>query len=312
MGGVSTEDPDGVNSSSPTLRLALLTTLCFSLATLLQPRAMTWGNRAQADGVLKMLFGEGRRLFANHFFIQADVSFHSGYYPSIFEQAMRSKQSGMVSGGDVHGDHDHEAEHGDPGKEAQGKSEHKCELSFLQTPKDWIERFGRHFIITEHTHLSDGKEREILPWLRLSAELDPQRVETYTVAAYWLRDRLGKVQEAEEFLREGLRNNPDSYQILFELGRLYYESTHEVDRARNVWELAYRNWENQEAAKEDPDLTSLGLIADNLAHLEEQAANFESAIVWLKRGKRASPHPADLDAQIAELRAKLAARTTPK
>ena len=59
-------------------------------------------------------------------------------------------------------------------------------------------------MITEHTHLEGGNEREILPWLRLSAELDPQRVETYTVAAYWLR-AVGKMVEAEHFLREGLR-----------------------------------------------------------------------------------------------------------
>ena len=51
-------------------------------------------------------------------------------------------------------------------------------------------RFGRKFRVTEHKHLSgDSTERELLPWLKISAELDPQRVETYTVAAYWLRPR---------------------------------------------------------------------------------------------------------------------------
>src|SRR5438309_1796727 len=83
---------------------------------------------------------------------------------------------------------------------------------------DWIERFGRHFLITQHSHLSGGNEREILPWLRFSAELDPQRVETYTVAAYWLRS-MGKIVEAERFLRDGLLANPGSPEILFELGR---------------------------------------------------------------------------------------------
>ena len=301
-----------MKSSSPTLRLALLAVICFSLATLLQPRATTWGNRAQAGGVLKILFGEGRRLFANHFFIQADVSFHSGYYPSIFDQAKRPKQSAMLSGGRERHEPDRDAPR--PGAETDGRDEsvQGCELTFLQAPKDWIERFGRRFIISEHTHLSGGKEREILPWLRLSAELDPQRVETYTVAAYWLRVRLGKVREAEHFLREGLRNNPESYQILFELGRLYNESTHDVGRARNVWELALRRWNEREASKKEPDLTSLGQITDNLAHLEEQQGNFERAISLLELGKKASPYPADLEAQIAELKARLAVRPTPR
>lgn len=273
---------------------------------------MTWGNRAQAGGVLKILFGEGRRLFANHFFVQADVMFHSGYYPSIFDQARRQlKESPMIRGSD---DHDHEHEQAVPGKETEGQieSEHEREMAFLNEPKDWIERFGRHFLITEHTHLAGGKEREILPWLRLSAELDPQRMDTYTVAAYWLRNRLGKIKEAEEFLREGLRNNPNSYEILFELGRLYYDNYHDADRARNVWDLALRKWTTLESGKKDPDLFQLEQITVNLARLEEEQQNFERAIGLLEIGKKASPHPADLDAQIAELKAKIDSRAHPK
>ena len=117
-------------------------------------------------------------------------------------------------------------------------------MNFLGPPRDWIERFGRHFMVTEHTHLQGSHEREILPWLKLAAELDPQKIETYTVAAYWLRD-LGKVKEAERSLRQGLLNNPDSYDILFELGRLYYENNHDAARARKIWELALRRWRNR-------------------------------------------------------------------
>ena len=88
------------------------------------------------------------------------------------------------------------AREGEPAAE-----EHEKQMHFLGPPRDWIERFGRHFIITEHTHLAGKNRSEILPWLKLSAELDPQKIETYTVAAFWLRD-LGKIKEAERFLRE--------------------------------------------------------------------------------------------------------------
>jgi len=301
------------------LRLVLLGVICFALATLLQPRAVTWGEQSQGGGVLKILFGEGRRLFANHFFVQADVVFHSGYYPSIFDQAKRKlKESPMVRGGDEDHDHQQEQNHGseaqkpDHDSPAHAETEHEREMAFLNEPKDWIERFGRHFLITEHTHLSSGREREILPWLRLSAELDPQRVETYTVSAYWLRSRLGKIKEAEDFLREGLRNNPRSYEILFELGRLYYENYHDPERARNVWDLALKKWTDQESGKKEQDLFQLEQITVNLARLEEEQQNFERAIGLLEIGKKASPHPADLEVQIAELKAKLASRSKPK
>ena len=109
---------------------------------------------------------------------------------------------------------------------------------FLGKPKDWIDRFGRHFRITEHTHLEHSNEREILPWLRLAADMDPQMIQTYTVGAYFMCQHLNQPQEAEAFLREGLRNNPGNYEILFGLGRIYHDNYHDINRARNVWQLA--------------------------------------------------------------------------
>ena len=53
-----------------------------------------------------------------------------------------------------------------------------------------------------------------MPWLQISQELDPHRVDTYLVTAYWLRNRMHKVNEAEQFLREGLRANPGNAAIL--------------------------------------------------------------------------------------------------
>jgi hypothetical protein len=282
---------------SPYLVLALLAVGCFALATVLQPRTAAWSGRAQSGSVLKVLLGDGRRMFANHFFVQADVSFHGGYYPSIFDQTEKPKATAMAQNHD-RSEHD---EH-----------EHEKQMAFLGEPRDWIERFGRHFRVTEHTHLAEGQEREILPWLKLSAELDPQRVQTYTVAAYWLRSQLGKVKEARDFLREGLRNNPDSYEILFELGRLYYENDHDAGRARNLWELALRRWTESESSKKEQDLFLLEQIAVNLARLEEAQGNYDRAITLLELAKKASPHPVDLAAQIAELKAKLASRATPR
>lgn len=275
--------------TSNVLILLLLAGACFSLSTILQPRAAAWSGRRDSGNVLKVLLGDGRRLFANHFFVKADVYFHSGYYPSIFDQAQAPK--------DTH--------HLTSQEGSQTEEEHEKAMDFLRPPKDWIERFGRHFLITEHTHLVGGNEREILPWLRLSAELDPQRVETYTVAAYWLRN-MGKIQEAEQFLREGMRANPNSPEILFELGRLYYESEHDTGRARNVWELALRKWTAQESGKKQPDMFQLEQIAVNLSRLEEKEGNLPRAIELLQLAKKASPVPAGLQAQIDDMKRRLA------
>ncbi|WP_150107360.1 tetratricopeptide repeat protein [Pedosphaera parvula] len=246
--------------------------------------------------MIKVLFGDGRRMIASHFFVKADVYFHNGYYPSIFDQAHRepAKPHQML------GEHDEHDEH-----------EHEKEMDFLGQPKDWIDRFGRHFYSSSHSHLEKPEDaREILPWLKISAELDPERVETYTTAAYWLRSQIGKVSEAEDFLREGLRANPDSYEILYELGELYAENHHDPVRACNLWELALRRWNEQEKNDRHPDIFLNQEITTHLATVEEQLGNLPEAMHYRELEKKASPFPEVVQEQIDDLKKKMAAKKT--
>ena len=275
---------------SPWLSLAALFALAFTLATGLASRADNWGGRAKSDNIFAMLFGDGRKLFANQFFTMADVYFHSGYYPSVFDQKS-GEQKEIIS-----------ASHGRKETEAEEQKE-----DFLGQPRDWIDAFGRRFRITQHTHLESNNEREILPWLRLAADLDPQKLETYTVGAFFLREHLNRPDQAEAFLREGLRNNPDSAEILFELGRLYHESSHDPDRARNVWQLGVKKFQAlpPDAQKEDK-LIYEGMVV-NLARLEDEAGNYAAAIQWFQDAITVSPVPASLQEQIDAIRKKMAA-----
>ncbi|MGD2279320.1 MAG: hypothetical protein PVH45_04415, partial [Candidatus Omnitrophota bacterium] len=77
--------------------------------------------------------------------------------------------------------------------------------------------------VTEHVHLHDEDEKEIVPWLYYSAKIDPHNILAYTLTSYWLANRFGKVDEALSLLREGMQNNPGSWEISAELGRLYFE-----------------------------------------------------------------------------------------
>ncbi len=274
----------------PALILVLLLVLSFALATMLQTRVWRWSGQQESDSVLKVLLGDGRRIFANQAFSEADVYFHSGYYPSVFDQTQAPKDSRHMTA-------------------AEGtteEEEHERKMQFLGQPRDSIERFGRHFLITEHSHLAASQEKEILPWLKISAELDPNRIDTYTVAAYWLRKELHKPDEAEQFLREGLRNNPQSYELLLELGRLYRENYHEDQRARNVWLLALRRWQETETGKKEPDDRSLEEISVNLARVEEEQGDLKDAIAHLQMAETVSPNAAPLKAQIEELQKKAA------
>lgn len=256
-------------------------------------RLLLWQQASARDkgSVFTLLLGESRRAFSDQVFLKADAYFHQGYYPSVFDIALPDGKTHMAKETEDHNRHDH--------SHTPAKPEYR----------DWLERFGSHFYPAQHRHLEKlGDAREILPWLRLSAELDPHRVDTYTVAAYWLRERLNKVNDAEAFLREGLRANPGSYEILFELGRLYAENNRDVPRARSVLELGIERWLQQEASKPQPDKLSYAQILAQLATLEERNGNLDKALSHFIRLQRVSPAPDTVQQRIDELRSKLERR----
>lgn len=296
-------------SRSVVLLGILLLVACIGFAAALDRWFMSWrGNRARDFSPLRLAIGEGQKMFAGHFYRKADVYFHSGMYPSIFDNNESFKTAHMAE---------------DAG--ATGSKNKGDEANYLGGARDIIDRFSRNFFPSRHTHLDEGgasghkadsKElaegesgevREILPWLKLAQELDPEEPLTYTVTAYWLRSRMNKVHEAELFLREGLKNLPDHPALDFELGRIYYENNHDFSRARNIWEHAVKSWQKQEASKPDPDKFILEQILSHLAKLEEEAGNVSLAIRYWEQVKILMPERDGISQRIKELQEKLAA-----
>lgn len=265
------------------LCLPLLLIGGFCLATNLNQWFQSWpGSRLASANLIAVAMGNAGRLFANNFFVKADEYFHSGFYPSIYDsqQSFRTphiaEDSGAMKGRNT----------GD-------------ETRFLAPPRNWIEAFGREFYPSVHTHLSDGGAngeegvgtvREILPWLKLSTELDPHQVQTYIVTAYWLR-RMDKMADSEEVLREGLKENPGNPQLLFDLGRLFFEAQHNPAAARNVWEAGLRNLDALPDKSTDQNKFTQEQILSALAKLEMQAGNTNRVLDLLGQLKEVSTTP---------------------
>ena len=290
--------------------LAAFFVLCFGLAADLQPSFQAIENaRRQSDNFFILLLGDSSRIFANNFFVKADEYYHSGYYPTIFDNNKAFETPHIAEDTGAVASHN------------EGE-----ETSFMGPPRDWLDAFGRHFIPNRHTHLDEGgptddlskssEVREILPWLELSSKLDPEDIRTYLVMAYWLRSKLNQVSEAERVLREGLRNNPGNPQLLFELGRIYDENYNEPDRARSIWEAAVRTWTEEEPGVPVSDRLKLSnenfdnrfiyeQLQTHLAGLEEKANNDDAAIAHLQLAELASPKPEDIQSQIDDLRKKM-------
>jgi len=290
------------------LVLALGFTCCLTLASVLEPRFEALRPQSGEDsGFMGALMGETRQLFATQSFIEADVYFHSGYYPSMFDtkEAVENLDVNVKETDTNHvplvNGRRHEQE--EPGE------------AFLGPSRDWMERFGRHFMPTEHTHLANAKVSEILPWLRVSADLDPHRIQTYVTASYWLRTTLNQADEAEQFLREGLRANPDSYEILVELGYVFDQNKKNPRIARNVFDTALQKWNKQAAAgleslpqekREFMEKAKIEIL-DGLVRTDEELNDLTQLLADLEALKVVSPNPAGIEKSIQETRAKLAA-----
>ena len=283
------------------LLLIALLVFCFGVAAHLTPQFQTWrGSRAGGD-IFNVVLGDSRRMFAQSFFVKADAYYYSGYYPTMFDNKEAFQTQHMAA---------------DTG--AVSDKNHGDEESFLGPTRNWIDAFGRHFFPDRHTHLDEGgaggdlsgseNVREILPWLKLSANLDPDNPQAYTVTAFWLRERMHRTAEAEAFLHEGLRNNPDSYDILFELGRLYYEGYHDAQRARNVWELAVRKWLALAPEDQKENKLIFEQITTRLAQLEADAGNVPRAIDWYHAAQKVSLTPDAIQQRIDELSKKISAK----
>ncbi len=291
------------------LLLLLLVVLCSGLAARMDCWFMGWpGNHEDSLDPLDVMIGDAQKLFAGSFYREADVYYHSGYYPTIFDNRSAFETAHMAEDTGAVASHN------------QGD-----ETGFMGPPLDLIDAFNRHFIPNRHTHLDEGgptddlsksqEVREILPWLKISSELDPENVQTYIVTAYWLRTRMDRVAEGEQVLREGLRHNPDNPQLLYELGRVYFENYHDLQRARNIWEAALRSWQKQMAGKPDSEKLSFDnkfiveQLQTHLALLEEAAGNFNAAIARWEQAKAVSPAPDALQKRIDKLKQTTAMQT---
>lgn len=303
----------------------LLLVACAGLAAALDRWFMGWqGNRAKNFNPLNIAIGDGQKIFAGHFYRKADVYFHSGMYPSIFDnnESFKTAHIGEDAG-------------------ATGSKNAGDEENFLGKQRDIIDRFSRNFFPSRHTHLDEGgasghthshggsehhhagqavelgdgtsgEVREILPWLKIAQELDPEEPLTYTVTAYWLRRRMDKPREAELLLREGLKALPDHPALQFELGRIYFENNKDSTRARNIWQHAAKAWQKSEGSKAEPDTFILEQILTHLAKLEEEAGNVPLAIGYWEQAGIIAPKREGIPQRIEELRQKQSSSSVPK
>ncbi len=81
-------------------------------------------------------------------------------------------------------------------------------------------------------HIDDhGKGIELVPWYRTATLVDPHNIRCYIMGAWWLSSNHMN-DEAIRFIKEGIQNNPDDFQLRVMLGELYIK----VDRKKEAFD----------------------------------------------------------------------------
>jgi len=177
------------------------------------------------------VFGELRTYLSSASYINADVYFHGGLYD--FHEDCSLFTPGHISS-------NHEREDGD---HYDSRPQKKTQNPLLE--------IAEKISITQHRHAIGSEEKELLPWMLYSVKLNPKNEKAYIIGGYWLGMRLNKLNEAINFLREGIKNNPESWEIYLTLGEIYLVALKDYQNARIYLEKAKDLAESKKADKFD-------------------------------------------------------------
>jgi len=120
-------------------------------------------------------------------------------------------------------------------------------------------------------YFHSGQHERIAPLIRIITWLDPHFIEAYSSGAWqlaWNSEDWRLIPSAEEFLEEGIKNNPDKYELYADMAWLYYDKLKDYDKAID--------WYKRAAFFPSPPP-----VKRMLAHSYERAGKIDEAIkVW--------------------------------
>ncbi|MBN1517842.1 hypothetical protein JXA32_14855 [Candidatus Sumerlaeota bacterium] len=208
------------------MRRAVIAIIVFlalpALSSRLQPNQYKGGrSRDQQErfernsSAVAQMLGEFRISMGDILFLKTERYLHNGM---AFKAHLNQKQllnvydhdhNGHGAGDEHHDEHDHENLQTIIPTRAHDFRGFIGELE--RQVKPWQDPSEHHH---EHT---DGSE--LLPWYRVMTLADPHNVRAYIIGGYWLKNH--SIDEGIRFISEGIRENPDVFELRLSLGRLY-------------------------------------------------------------------------------------------
>ncbi|MBN1269899.1 MAG: hypothetical protein JXB04_09940 [Kiritimatiellae bacterium] len=151
-----------------------------------------------------------------------------------------------------------------------------------------------------HRHTQGRDVHEIMPWLRFATQVDPDNVEAYVTAAYWLADAGQRPDLAEQVLREAQRLHPHDYRVYQEKGRLYLLQ-HRGPEAAAAFDAALHLWPSGLDSEDGDVRHDFGRITAYRAFLCEVEGDGATALDLFRRASAMFPNNEALRHRVEEL-----------
>ena len=125
----------------------------------------------------------------------------------------------------------------------QGDDEHRCD-EHCDHAKESITGFhpvvwiNANIHAQEHRHLAEARSVEMLPWVVAASRTSPHNIQSYQIGSYILNRMTEKPQVAIDFLKNGIKNNPDNPELEVSVAEIYYNTLHNMETAAGHFELA--------------------------------------------------------------------------
>ncbi len=152
-----------------------------------------------------------------------------------------------------------------------------------------------------HVHGSSGI-KEIMPWLDLSIRANPQNLESYLVAAFWLAGEANRKDLALDLLIKAQRNIPFSYQVQMEKGRLLLHMG-KHNEALQAFNAALAFWNKTANKKDHQALLDKAQILLYRGLLLEECGKIKAAISDFTDLRHISPESPQMNKRLSDLQA---------
>lgn len=152
---------------------------------------------------------------------------------------------------------------------------------------DWIAWVNGRVREHSHHHLTQDKQKEMLPLFSLALRLDPHNVPAVLTTAYWLERQLAKPAEARRVLEKGAADNPDAWEIDYRTADLIRRRFRDYATARAWYERALVKMTSRSDVEHyllRNAYYSLGECLENLNDPAGARRAYENALHYFKSG----------------------------